>query len=279
VVAPAEPTPTPLPRAPVQLQPRAPGSPPLLPPVPTEGVPIEPAPSEPPPAEPAIANDPFVDSPSPPPPRAGIAPPTPMLPGDPTARQTVDPFTDTARPAAPTRDGKPLLYAGIAFSAVAFFTRIPVSTRLVRVGNPYDALVFGNLVNLVATGAITTLIVGAVRRGHYFAHQDAFVQHQRRHNARAFAATGWTLFGVGLGAFVLSRVFTPLSCDLVNQCDFRALEASWYLSFAMVAVGAGLGSFGAAYGDRSRSYEQRRPLAITPMFDRTRAGLGISGRF
>jgi len=258
------------------VQPRAPGSPPVLPPEPgattDPSAPIEPAPA---------SDDPFAPSP-PPQPSATPTPPTPpppMVPGDPSARRTVDPFTD-ARPAdAPTRDGKALLYGGLAFSAITVAVRVPVSLRLVRVGDPYDAMVFGNVVNLVGIGAVTTLILGAVRRGRYVAYEDAFEHGKRRHNAKAYAATGWTMFGVGMTAFVLSRVFTPLTCDLVNQCDFRGLEATWYLSFGLIAAGAAVGTFGAVYGDRSRSYEQRGKLTVMPWLDRSRAGVGLAGRF
>ncbi|HWB81900.1 MAG TPA: hypothetical protein VG755_43355, partial [Nannocystaceae bacterium] len=186
------------------------------------------------------------------------------------------PFVD-GRPAAPTHDGKALLYGGIAFSAIVIALRVPVSTKLVRVGNPYDAMVYGNIVNLAGLGAVSTLVVGAVRRGRALAYTDVFENRERRFNAKAMTATGWTMFGLGMGAFVLSRVFTPLSCDLVNQCDFRALEGTWYLSFGLIAAGAGLGSLGLAYGNRAQSYERR--ISITPVLDRSRAGLSIGGRF
>lgn len=242
-------------------RPRAFGTPPVLPSEPT----LAPAPSEhaDPVAEvqPPRVADPF--SGEPPAPRA-------------RSRRVVDPFVD-GRPSAPARDGKALLYGGLAFSAIVVAIRVPVSTKLVRVGNPYDAMVYGNIVNVAAAAAVSTLVVGAVRRGRALAYTDVFENRERRFNAKAMTITGWTMFGLGMGAFVLSRVFTPLSCDLVNQCDFRALEATWYLSFGLVAAGAGLGSFGLAYGERARSYEKR--VAITPILDRSRAGLGISGKF
>lgn len=266
VPTPIEPTPiAPEPTMPAPTvapqRPRAFGTPPTLPSEPS----LAPAPSEhaDPVAEvqPAAVADPF--SGAPPAPRA-------------RSRRVVDPFVD-GRPEAPNHDGKALLYGGLAFSAIVVAIRVPVSTKLVRVGNPYDAMVYGNIVNLAGAGAVATLLVGAVRRGRALAYTDVFEHRERRFNAKAMTAAGWTMFGLGMGAFVLSRVFTPLSCDLVNRCDFRALEGTWYLSFGLIAAGAGLGSFGLAYGERARSYEKR--VAITPILDRSRAGLSIAGRF
>ncbi len=263
---PAAPEPTPPVVTPAPTQPRAPGDPPVLPTEPGSAN----APAEP--ALPPTTSDPFATPGAPPPPFA------PLEVGDPTARRTVDPFTDHA-PAAPQRDGKALLYGGIAFSAITIAARVPLTARLVRIGNPYDAMVFGNVVNLVAAGAVTTVIIGAIRRGKSVAYTDVFENRERRFNAKAFTATGWTMFGVGLGAFLLSRVFTPLTCDLVNQCSFGGLEATWYVSFALVAAGAGIGTFGMSYGDRARTLEKQRGLALLPWMDRNRAGLGLSGRF
>ncbi|MBC8068425.1 MAG: hypothetical protein IAG13_08835 [Deltaproteobacteria bacterium] len=235
-----------------------------------------PVPSESAPAVPASESPPILE---PNPPEPVVHPPVVSAPlsGPPSPPRAAPPRDAT--PTAPTRDGKALIYGGLAFSVVTIAVRVPLTTQLRRVGNPADALIYGNVVNLVAVGAITTLVFGAVRRGHYLAHGDVVVHGKRRRQAKPFIIGGWTLFGIGLGTFAVSRLLAPLSCDLVNPCEFRGLEAAWYLSFVMVAAGGGLGSFGVAYRDRARSYEQQRRIAITPWLDRSRAGVGVSGRF
>jgi hypothetical protein len=248
---------------------------PIVPLEPIAPEPIAPEPIAPEPRAPAEFDDPVAAPPPPPTISDPFAGPPPAR--KPDMQRTVDPFSD-GRPTAPERDGKALLYGGFALSAIAIGARAPVSAILVLRHDPVDALIFGNMVNVVAAGAIAAIAVGAVRRGRALAYEDVFEHKERRHNARALKGSGWTLFGLGLGTFVLSRVLTPVSCDLVNSCDLRALEATWYVSFALVAAGAAMGTFGTVYGDRAGAYEHKR-IAITPMLDRTRAGLGISGRF
>jgi hypothetical protein len=245
-------------------------------PVPSEPAPVVPPsePAEPPPIEPPPIVQPATPEPVVRPPVVSdpLSGPPPPRPG------TTAPLT-TGAPAAPTRDGKALIYGGLAFSLVAIAVRVPVTLRLRSVGNPADALVYGNIVNVVAAGAITTIVLGAVRRGRYLAHRDVVVHGKRRRAAKPFIIAGWTLFGVGLGTFAISRLLAPLSCDLVNPCEFRGFEAAWYLSFVVTAAGAGLGSFGTAYRDRARSHERRHLVVVAPWLDRSHSGVGVSGRF
>ena len=206
-----------------------------------------------------------------------------------------------ARDSLPDPDGTGLIVAGGVVGGVGLVGRLVVTGLTHPVDVTFDAdrsvepfvsgWALGAGLSAATVGAgLAVLGAGMAKRGRWAARDDQRAGLAFDYRRREIA--GWTIFGLGLASWLTTRFAGQLCPDegpspgpdftgpdperLETRCALRVLDATYYPTVALMAVGVALGPFATAYRyQRGRV----RELKLGVMTDPRAPGIVVSGRF
>lgn len=216
--------------------------------------------------------------------------PPPSL--EPTAVPPPSPVDARAVPPAPAFNGRGLVIAAIAVTALSWTSRLvgmgiglslPASSDdygdVLRKAQASAAFTYiAPIAQLTATGLV---IPGGILRGRSDGHSLVTTGAPTR-NARGLLVGGAVVFGVFTAVSIALRPAVLLGCfGAVRSCGGTGAYVGYMLgvqaSDTLSTAGAGMMSYGIAYRNMEKTYGTR--VAIAPFSSRGAYGLSLSGRF
>jgi hypothetical protein len=129
-----------------------------------------------------------------------------------------------------------------------------------------------NMNNVFVLSGAGLLAGGLFRRGRWAAAKGR--QPYGRLASKGMRRLGWSLFGAGIGAWVVSRWLSMVVIDecRTNACVYGFLESTYWLSAALAIPGLALAA-------HAEGFSQRAQMALQPLPVRGGGGLQLGGRF